>query len=430
MKRLLDAAVFGVCMALGAVRLALCARLLRRSKHLIIMWDGGFGHTVSVIEAVRRLFAGEHPVVLVFSAHPFHNPYLGALWRDVHVLHLPLAWNFRLGSRLVRVGGVPWWLKPRLQPAVAGWLRRWTTAEVISHDECYDRIEARYPADAVKAARRSLRWVPGWWALVSARRNPVYLPDRLRRRIHGRLEAVVPGCRGRTEQPQRICCLYLRGKEGSLSSQRRVGSPPEAYLPAVELLIAQGYTVLVTGDREVTAQQVRRTGGRLVPAWRLGVDAKLFSLFAQTEADIWIGDFGGGAWLPIINGIPMLVVNAFPPGNCTPGAWMYYKAVRDPHTDRIIPWPMLMRDAAYDHELPEMEVLPNSADEITAAVETFLCDVEASADARRGQAEVDVLPDYALMKHVESRFSPAWLRAGSLDAADAWNALQLGHANP
>ncbi len=425
---LLHYPVLFLCLIGSFVHLIRALPVLKVSKKIVVMGDGGFGHTVVGPEAARRLLKGENPVFIILSGRNFHNSIVATLWPDIRVLFLRLVWRIRIFGHEVCLGGPSLRMRELLSSLLVQWLSRFTDAEIVSQQQLYDRLEALYSVEAIAEKMHSIRWVAGWSHLLGTVPAPkVHLPlakrQMIRRRMDHFSQRSFP-----FRSVEKLCCLYLRTRQenGNLESLRRIGSPFEAYLPAIQYLIEQRYRVLVTGDREVPLQYAQELNGRILCAQFLNVEPWDFDLFAATESDLWVGDTGGGTWLSIINEIPMLVLNAFPYGFGVPNACMYYKTVRD-EAGRRVAYSQLFSEYPYDYQMKGMTVVDNSAEEIREAVEAFVTGLSEPTDNERSLQWRQSLPDYVLAKYVNCWISPAWLRLFDSDpqphqVSDPWQA--------
>jgi putative glycosyltransferase (TIGR04372 family) len=234
----------------------------------------------------------------------------------------------------------------------------------------------------------------------------VQLPSQWRELLQRKLAAAAPS--GKVKS----CCLYLRQKGADSASAyetRRVGSPLEDYVDSIRLLNQAGYQVLVTGDVYVPSDLVHEFRGMLVDSRALGVNQQLFNLYAATEPDVWVGETGGGTWLPGINGIPRLVLNAFPYFYGYPNSVMFYKYVTD-QAGELVPFQELFAHHAYDWDPPGWTVHNNTSREILDAIADFLEEVEGTeGKTAKGEGEFQ-FPEHTWAWHAGARLSGAWLR--------------------
>lgn len=382
---------------------------LRRADVTVIMGEGGFGHTVTGPDALRRVFKGRRLAFIVLSEYGRHNRRVAQIWPDVAVIFMPLNLGMRIGRRIFACGLVKWY--KRVAPeAVIALCRAMGQpgAEVFSLMEFYERLPL--PSGLRSAIDGRLSRVH-WWHIAYTRlirevpAPRVRIPERWRSTVSHGLARLGPG----NVDGRWLCCLYLRQKgQGSddIANRRRIGSPLEEYVAGIRVLIGAGYQVLLTGDVALPPPLFRSFGGLLVDARSAGVDKDVFSLFAATEADIFVGEVGGGTWLPGVNGIPRLVFNAFPYFYGFPNSWMYFKILTD-QGGRPVDYRDLFANHAYDWEARGLKVHNNSSQEIAEAIVCFLQDLE-----RPGEVSGNALmfPEYTWMRHAEARVSPVWLR--------------------
>jgi len=233
------------------------------------------------------------------------------------------------------------------------------------------------------------------------------LPEPLRQEIHEKLKAVRHG------REARLCMSYNKFEE--VADYVRQGSTMGDYLPALRMLVAQGYQVLLAGDRNLDQSQMDDFDGMVVDARSLGVEKDMFRLFAPTEADICIGDAGAGILLPLIGGIPILVLNYYPFGIGSPGKWVYPKRYVD-EAGNIVPYQRAFEEDLFGIYGPArkepLRISPvcNSEEEITEAVEHFLEDVASPSDVVPGEELVALVPKTSPFYAYGSRFSPAFIR--------------------
>jgi putative glycosyltransferase (TIGR04372 family) len=387
---------------LGSVRLLWANRAtLRSADHIILLHEGGFGHTLLAPDAGQRLFPGKKIVVLVFQK-PYHNPQAAQLFPRVRVLYLPFTWSLGLGSlrgeycpsTTARFG---------FSRLVTAGLRRLTGAEFMTYHEVQANLVTQYTQPAEQ--QHFIAWQLAWYRLREQTESP---PARLSAAVRDRAFAAVEKYTGVSFGPDsRLCCLYLRCKGEELTSVRRKGASLAEHMPAISLLIRRGYTVLLTGDQDEQATVAQALGPRFVTAAAVGIESDLFRLFAATEANIWVGNNGGGASMPVINNIPMLILDMFPFGVGYPNAWLHYKNVFDAQ-GHPVHYETLLRKHSADWQLPEYRLGDNTSAEILAAVESFLDELGSSPGSLPDPA-IHSLPGFIFEKACNCRLSTPWL---------------------
>jgi hypothetical protein len=186
-----------------------------------------------------------------------------------------------------------------------------------------------------------------------------------------------------------------------------------------------GYQVLLTGDADLTDEMFGAFGGMLVDARHARVDSEVFALYAATEADIWIGQAGGGIWLPGINGIPRLMIQAFPFGHGVANAWMHFKSVRDAH-GVLVPYQKLFQDYAFEYAFLGMTVEDNSNSDIRDAIVSFLEDLDRQAKGLPVESPSFEFPPHTWAWYAKARISRAWLAKYAKAAASAGEPVRSG----
>lgn len=415
-KRAAQSVASALALTWTLMRLLANLELLRKAQVVVVMADWGFGHSVAGPDVARRLFAGRRCVFLLLSEHGRHNPVVGSIWPDIRVLFLPVRFGLRIGRRSYSFPptGQHWTSDTLL--AVLRWLVR---GDAGSGPLLLDLIDvyAKIPTPQDSTQRLShmsveLRWPMCYFRLQQeVPAPPVRLPSRLRQRVEEKLRRLP--IRGRASRDSRFCCLYLRQKgqgHPDVTSSSRVGSCLGEYLPAIRLLNGSGYRVFLVGDVELTPEVYRSFGGMLADAGTLGIPKGLFDIYAATEADVFIGEAGGGAWIPGLNGIPSLFVNAFPYRFGLPYSWVYYKTVRD-KCRSLVHLRELWSKYAHDWELAGMTLHANSSGEILEAVSHFLEDISSSRERGNSQDQESCwAPDDTWFKHANAKLSPAFLK--------------------
>jgi putative glycosyltransferase (TIGR04372 family) len=404
-------------LTVSLIRLMFYYRVLRKAQVVVIMSEGGFGHTITGPDIARRLFPDRRCVFIGLSEYKRHNWKAASIWPDIRVVFLPLNVGVDIGGRSI---ALPMneleWLKEFLTNIIRRFISLVAGQNVLfmSLDQLYRSIpvpdEMRILSD--RRTHSSWSWPIHYFRLQrDVPASPVRVPRKWYAQIRNRLNKAISSFD--SAKQVRLCCLYLRQKgdnSADITDYMRVGSNLEAYLPAVKLLNRAGFQVLLTGDVLLNRKLYQECHGLLVDAKNLGVKNDLFNLFAATEAEIFIGETGGGAWLPGLNGIPRLLLNGFPYGYGLPNSWVYYKTVRDP-SGRLVHYSKLFSDHPFDYELEGMTIHNNSSEEICEAVSSFIEDVSKGKEGDLNARIIEQLPDHLWIKHAKSaRLSPAWLK--------------------
>lgn len=384
---------------------------LRKAEVVVVMQEGGFGHTITGPDLTRRVFSGRRCVFIAFSSAARHNLLVASIWPNLKLVFIPISIPVVSIGKRTYVFNYPKRLRPATNRAIR-WLVRLVAEDdcvFLSMHELYARLGAPQALHEMLPTS-SAPYFPAYFRLQrEVPVPPLRLPEHQRHAIRGRLADVAASSR---EADLPVCCLYLRQKgamSDDISTRVRVGSPLQDYLPAIRLLNEAGYQVLVVGDVPVPKHVYDTHAGMLVDTKNLRISWRAFSIYAATEATIFIGESGGGVWLPTVNNIPILLINAFPYFVGLPHSWVHYKTVTD-DDGRLVHYRKLFSDHAYDYELEGMKLHNNSRQEILEAVKCFLEDI---ANPLANDPHADALAfaqDHTWLKQSNARLSPSWLR--------------------
>ena len=384
-----------------------------------------YGVGLIAIDASRRLFRGRKVVYF----HPWHpagtqNLQIEHIWTDITVLPL------RQANILFSVFGKNVYLPFREHsvPALNFFSRIFMSlvarkVTVKSRREMFSEMPVPPELRDVIPFDHGERKRMGLYSAILCRslRNtcpapPPAFPERERAEIHVLLKAA------RGDKPARLCIMYNKVEPmGSLSP--REGSEITAYLPAIRLLVAEGYQVMLAGDRTLDDRDFESFDGMVVDAERLGVDRQLFLMFAPLEADIGVGDAGAGMILPGILRIPMLVLNGYPIadiGGLAASSWVYPKHHTDKTTGEPVPIDHVFKDEPYGHLDPLAnrsdlsQPHPNTEEQIAEAVRCFLEEVAHPTGDKPGRNLVDLLPRESGFRVSGARLSPAFVKRDHL----------------
>ncbi len=411
------------------VRLAPRFAKIARAEVVVLMTSPtSFGPTVIGPDLLRRLYPEKRCLFIVACWRHEYNLKAALLWSDVDVVFIPrFLFSVPYRYRVISIPFVNWhdrtaeWLTLKL----VAWLSR-GRARFLTLLDLYG--EARSWGDIPSPDSRpngeeaiSVDATTNWQLLqMSVPAPPVHLPERIQTNITPKLNRLWESFGGAT--PAKLCCMYLRiEKRDSHRTRLRNSSSLENHLPAVRLLNAAGYQVLLTGDSEIDAATRRDFGGGLVDASSLGIERDLYQLFAACEADIFIGNHGGGEILAMINDIPSLYLDWFPYSNGRKNAWVYFKSACD-EEGRVFPGRQLITDFVYDTAASFGTLLNNTQEEITEAVAGFIEDA-AHPDRPDPCADIAALIPRDTQFYVTgARISPAWVRRNFVDTGESKSA--------
>lgn len=386
---------------------------LGKARTVVVYQEGGYGHSIVGPDIARRLFGSAGTVVIFFYGigpepkHEIrHNAYVEKIWGDLKLLTIRLRHTLPILEWTV-------WSTPqsRLLAALVGYVaqRMGPNARIIS---CYEMTKLLPGADVpvsndhydednnVYRYHLLCRQAPA---------DPLRLSADHRRRVSETLARVDKTFSGKR---RKLCCLYLRNKGRPLGqelmSANRSGSEFDAYLDGANLLISRGYQIIVTGDRRVDPAISAQFEGRLVDSFSLGLVPQVVLLYAATEADIVVGDVGGGSWLPAINGIPSLLLNAFPFNHAHMNGTVAFKRLLTPEGD-YVPMADLFSRYIYDLFADGLEIENNSSEFIRDCIAEFLDFVESGETPRVSEDILAMMPPDAQIPVTNARISPIWL---------------------
>jgi putative glycosyltransferase (TIGR04372 family) len=402
--------------AVFLIRLLANWRRIRRAD-VVILPDQklNFGNTVIAADMARRIYMGKR-IFLLLPRESSHNPYLAVVWPDIDFYTFPrFALSFEIFSRHVLI-------PDRLHhDRMAGALTKWATgilapkAETIGPIELRQRCETAEEFLPMVAARRAENpddpmlvsmWFSNYHRLISVQPVPrLKLPDHLRELVVERL-ATARKAAGVTGEVK-FCVFYSKYADGSIHHLN--GSPIEDYLPAFERVVAHGYQIMATGDQPLPPAIVERFKGMVVDEKALSIDRHLFNMFAATEAEMFFGDNGGGAYFSSINKKHQLVMNSYPFMSAISNAWMFHMWAYY-EDGRPVPYAELATTYAFYDPRHKIRIEPNTADDILDAVECFLDEIKNSSGVDGISGLAREWPVYSTFHMSNSKLSPAYER--------------------
>lgn len=409
-----------LCIPAALFKLLFWSGELRLSEAIIFMTKGGFGHTISGTDAARRFFRGKRPVFIIFSGSRRHNSKASVIWPDIRVIFITLNIGFktpfgplelpcagRYKDNFIKV--TSYFIK--MINASADFYNLWDVYKKLPLPGEMGRCEPK-PRYLIEKPHYSPHlWPIAYFKLLRDVPAPkVHLPEKIRKKISSRLNLILPG--NISPYERRFCCLYLRSKGGdskNITERSRAGSDFVDYIPAIKLLNKFNYQVLIVGDVIPDKKRMKEFNGMAANFSALRIPVEYFYLFAATEADIFIGETGGGVWLPGVNGIPSLLINAFPYGTGLPNSWVYYKRLRRKDGTQVS-CDALFSDHLYQYHFEELSLENNTDDEIYNAVASFLSDLSSPNNYDPFLNIRKKMSDYSWIKQSGARLSPAWCK--------------------
>lgn len=385
---------------------------LLKSDLVVLMPEGGFGHTITGPDVIRRLFPDKRFTYIIFSSYKRHNKKVATIWPpNIKLIFTPLNFGLTVFSRKF-ASRSDLEIAFRLAKNVSFVLHKiFREKDIRFIEDVYRTLKLPQEFYTTTNKPRFCEWVVGYHSmLIDEDIKELHLPPKEKTLIHTFLKKALQI--NRCSHLNKLCCLYLREKGGELTSHTRSGSSLETYIPSIEFLNREGFQVLLTGDIKLPPIVAKRFKGAFLDATWIGINKNIFDLFAATEANIFIGEMGGGSWLPSINRIPSLLVNAFPIGQAMPFSLMYYKTVLGP--DGQPPsFQKLFNDLIWDYELDGYKLLNNSQEEIYEAVTEFVTNHDQKcmvSFAGKMEKVKNHISKFTWLNHNNSQISPSYLR--------------------
>ncbi len=378
---------------------------IRRCERVIFIPSAGFGHSIHDTDLARRLFPGQRCLLVFLSGPGRHNPEVGVLWSDAEVFFLPTGAKWRVAGRIFLSPPQVW-----LASSISRWLR-WMTVRAGGYffegQELYQNLieKGTWPESLLTQTahlKMNFRW-PIFYFHLRSRTNATRprLPESIRSEIEKKLPS------GRTRVG-----IYLRqkGLDGTtIIDRQRTGSPLESYLPAIRWLVGQGYQVLICGDAEWPSDLAPDLVGEVLDARSVDVPKTRFDLYAATEVALFIGESGGGIWLPELSGIPVLMLNALPYSVGIPHAQIFYQLVRRPENRKLVSRSEIYAKHSYDYLFPGFLLEKLGPEHILAAVQSFIKTSHEVREPRAPDCEEANLPPDTWIRQSNTRFSQAFI---------------------
>ncbi len=368
----------GLASFAGILAVFLNWKKLCQADLILIHSEGGFGYTITTPDLLRRHRKGEK-IVIIFPYIPgTFNKDIKKIWHDVDLIFIQVAFRrpcskqfhpYDPNSRTVALFPSSFKWRYLLFRSLGKGLRLvMPSKKVMSEMEYFGSL----PKEKLPAGRpTSDTWVPTYFTLLrDISVGHVGLPEKDRSSIDRALSQAAGG-------RQKRCCLYLRLRStlDYPEAYLRSGGEISSYLRAVKALNRKGYQVLLVGDRQLPADLAKQFEGMFVDAKSLNLPESLFYLFTATESDICIGECGGGFWLGPINGIPSMLINAYPFHIGWNNMVIYYKVLMG-EDGYIVPAEKLFQKYGEDVVHSSDNVLENTPEELEAAISDFIYCVE------------------------------------------------------
>ena len=345
-------------------------RNIRESDKIILGINGGFGHTITMPDVARRLYAGRITLIIL-SERGRHNWKIGEIWPEIEMIFLlkSIFWKrvqlFNFHSTI-------------LTKMVVMIINYYNSGDVLfAEDEpnlpgdnlLYNDLKIHYNNKGiliknVNDVPLNADWVVYWYRIIKDKQvrnprlpNPVYIKfkEAIDRKIGNDI---------------RFITIYSRQKGGPNSPTEYIlnGGSFEDYRVIYEYLFDKGYAVFLVGDTnlEDCPDDLRMN---IWDAGKLGFDKDWFSIAAVLNCERFVGDAGGGSWLSFLTDKPSLSINSAPYSHGVPNHLLLYKCLID-SSNKEIPLNECFQDYHWTTEFPDnYQLRNNNPDELLAAVE-------------------------------------------------------------
>ncbi|MBF0465650.1 MAG: TIGR04372 family glycosyltransferase [Nitrospirae bacterium] len=383
---------------------------LKKSDNILLS-EGGFGHSIIDPEMLRRMYVNMKNTCIVFQT-PVHNPYVGLFWNDVDVFFFKSYIRVKFLSHEsyieLRYGNYKLIVK-----IIKALLTFYCSARVMNYidfsRECIKRLTFGTEADSFYRKNIVSTGFKSFYLLNLMESVPLQnprLPKNVRENI---LSHILKYC-NLSVRPK-LCCIYLRAKGQATNdntSTLRIGAELESFVPAITYLVKEDFVVLVTGDMSISKEYEACFNKKIISAEFLDVCPQLFSLFSHSESDIWIGNLGGGSWMPVLREIPMLVVDMYPYGSGLKDAWILLKPVYD-ETGNLVHYSRMFNDFLFDYNLKDnWRVLHNSPETLLVSIKEMLDSLKNNHVSETNTAYLKSFGNHLFLKYYNMKIPTVW----------------------
>ena len=387
-----------------------------KSTNIIVMMSGlGFGNSIQGIDIMRRFYNNKNPLFVIIG-WGYNNPYVVNLWGETNVVYIK---SF-LGKKLINskyLSFVNSLIINVIKNILVFIIESITKNKIIELMELY-KESISVSENGLNAINKYIDiypnyngfvFVPWYYLIKNVKVDKATLPENYKALIESKLNKYLLKCGDKNSN--KLCCLYIRAKgekSKNITSIMRDGTQIETYLPIMKRLIDEGYIILLTGDRKLDKKYISKFNNKVISSEFLKVNSDIYFLFAATEADIFIGNDGGGSQLPIVNNIPSLIINAFPvDGPGFVNASILFKTIYD-NKGELVDYKKLFEHYPYDYNINDYKIYNNTPEEMDLAVKYFLYDIKQNCLNKNKDSIMSSIPNHLLIKYTNSTISKAW----------------------
>lgn len=384
-------------------------KILKMHNNIVSIGMLGFGNSVQAADHARRFLKGQKTLIVVMN-WGFHNPHLGKIWSDLSFLYINTFMNFDTLDKNRILSRSNDMTKMYLDRLILTLIKKFSRAKVYKARELY--VESlSLIKQGHKAIKEYLKLHPNgnadlylsWAVLIKKIKVPrLKYSTEIRNKLYKKLNSHISDDLNLTNT--KICCMYNREKgigTKNSSNHARNGSELNIYNDAISFLIKSGFIILIVGDRAIESGMRKKFGKKLIDSFTVGLDNQLFSLFALTEASIFIGNSGGAAQLPIANETPTLIIDAIPVGIGLTNSYMLFKKIKY-NSGASVPDSVLYNDHPYDYTLNGFNIHNNNSEDIANAVKKFLHNIKLKKSGNVKKIKRMGLPRNVLLNYSNS----------------------------
>ena len=295
---------FGINILVRARKIAELLRIVKRGhfEHIIFGLDQGYGHTITGPCCAKQTYKGDILFVF-FNQGSRLNEHHEILFASPRILFLRKCIRFSNDQTCIFLMNILRWLLYRTEYSgqfhyVAD--REFTVKHDVSYlyrDYC---VFKSLPIQGPKVSSND--WVKFFIKDFDFYRNSIGFDNekiisfkQLAHKIFG-------------NRP--IICIYRREKvSGGISSKRRVGGDLSNYADFLTQLHSHNFTIFAVGEID----KLKSSFDFIVSAENLNMEKAKFDLLAVLACDIFVGNVGGGSWLPLLGkSEKKIYIDAFP----------------------------------------------------------------------------------------------------------------------
>ena len=337
-----------------------------KSSKVVLCCEGGYGHTISIPDIGRRI--DKDALIVFVSEYGRHNWKQSLIWDDVNVIHLlKSVYSHYYITHLIMCIFIKFILTKLFNKKLI------LTENKIHKNETtffyeYMMLFVQKGSGCVVQANNipeCNEWMVYWYRLRRmVKRDSPTVPKEIKVRFYEALSDK------REEKIDKLVTIYLRNKNTRSETCIRSGSELSAYRSAIHYLDKHGYTILIVGDRS-SEEYPEDLTKYLFDANKINFNQEWFNILAISECERFIGESGGGSYLPCVFEKPILMCNVLPYFQGVPFSLMMFKRIVD-RNNKMVNLDECLNDPWQTINTQEYKVLNNTEEMILGAVIEFV----------------------------------------------------------